>query len=82
MLMEFYGKECSHCVAVAPIVERLKSEGIEIKQYEIWHNEENAARQRECDRGRCNAVPFFINTKTDHFICGAASYEGLKALAQ
>lgn len=82
MILEFYGKECSHCVAVAPVVERLKSEGMEIEQYEVWHNEEHAARQREYDRGRCNAVPFFVNTKTDRFICGEADYDELKALAQ
>lgn len=92
MLLEFYGKECPHCVRMAPLVERLNAEEkIKIEQYEIWHNTENAKKMEEFDKdesGRvsggntaCGGVPFFFNTETKKFICGEDSYENLKSWA-
>lgn len=80
-LLEFFGKECPHCVEMAPLVDKLKEEGFEVEQFETWHNEENAKKLEEIDKGRCGGVPFFLNTDTDEFICGSTDYEGLKKWA-
>ena len=78
MLLEFYGTECPHCVRMHPLVERLeKEEGVSVQKYETWHNEENAKKMPEYDRGLCGGVPFFYNTDTKKFICGETSYEEL-----
>jgi len=82
MLLEFYGEECPHCVRMKPLVERLeKEEGVILEKYEVWHNEENKKKMIVADGGRCGGVPFFLNTETQKFICGGASYEELKELA-
>lgn len=82
MLLEFYGKECSHCGKMAPLVGRLeKEEGITLEKYETWHNAENAKKMVEYDKSYCGGVPFFINTDTNAIICGEVSYEELKAWA-
>lgn len=78
MLIEFYGVECPHCVRMAPLVEKLKEEGIDILQCEVWNNEENAKKMAEY-RGLCEGVPFFVNTETRSFICGETSYDEMKA---
>lgn len=81
-LLEFYGAECPHCVAMASIVERLKKEGFDIEQFETWHNEEHANKMKEYDKGFCGGVPFFINTESGKWICGSESYEALRAWAE
>lgn len=82
MLLEFYGRECPHCIKMAPLVERLKKEeGVAVEQLEVWHNEENARKFESSDKGRCGGVPFFVNTETDAMICGEVSYEELKKWA-
>lgn len=81
-LLEFYGKECHFCIQMAPLVERLEQEeNVKVEKIEVWHNQENAKRFQEMDKGRCGGVPFFLNTKTNKFICGAANYEQLKEWA-
>lgn len=83
MLLEFYGKECEHCINMEPLVERLAKETkLKFERFEVWHNAENAVKMQKYDRGRCGGVPFFINTETDKFICGEDSYENLKILAE
>ncbi len=78
-LLEFFGKECSHCAAIEPRVVRLQDEeGVEIRKYEVWHSEENAKLMRRYDQGRCGGVPFFYNTKTKKWLCGEVSYEKLR----
>lgn len=81
-LIEFYGQECPHCEDMMPLVERLKGEGFAIEQRETWHNEENARLQETHDKNLCGGVPFFINTESGGFVCGAADYETLKAWAE
>jgi thiol-disulfide isomerase/thioredoxin len=82
-LYEFYGTECPHCIDMKPFVERLKKEeGVEIESLEVWHNEANEAKFVEMDKDMCGGVPFFINTKTNAFVCGEATYEELKAWAK
>jgi thiol-disulfide isomerase/thioredoxin len=81
-LFDFYGTECPHCHDMDPLVERLeKEENVTVKKVEIWHNAENAKFFEECDKGRCGGVPFFYNKKNDTYICGAATYDKLKAWA-
>lgn len=83
MLIEFYGKECPHCLAIAPLIEKLKKNaGVAIEQYEVWHNEENAKKLKEYDKIECGGVPFFINTDTKKAICGETTYEDLEKWAK
>lgn len=83
MLIDFYGKECPHCIKMMPLVDRLEKEaGIKVERYEVWHNEENAKKMRGYDKDRCGGVPFFVNTDTDEIICGEASYEEIKKWAE
>ncbi len=79
MLIDFYGKECPHCLKMMPLVDRLEKEaGVKVERYEVWHNQENARKLEEYDKGQCGGVPFFINTETGGIICGEAPYEELK----
>jgi len=65
-----------------PLVERLEDEtGVKVAKLEVWHNDANARRMKEYDKGYCGGVPFFINTKTGKWICGSADYERLKKWA-
>lgn len=83
MLLEFYGRECPHCHNMDPLVDRLEKEtGVKLEKIEVWHNTENAKKMEEYDKGRCEGVPFFVNTETDDIICGESSYEELKKWAQ
>ena len=82
MLLEFYGTECGHCLAMRPLVERLERElGVKVERFETWHDEANEAKRQEYDKGRCGGVPFFVNTETDAIICGEVPYAELKAWA-
>ena len=81
-LLEFYGEECPHCLKIKPLLERLEKETCaKAESYEVWHNEENAAKMQEYDRGFCGGVPFLYNTKTNEWLCGEASYEEIKKWA-
>jgi len=78
MLLEFYGRGCSHCRVMAPLVKKLEEEfGITVDKYETWHDERNTREMEKYDTGLCGGVPFFFNTATAEFICGEASYEDL-----
>jgi len=82
-LLEFYGKECPHCVEMHELVERLqKEESIEIDAIEVWHNKENEKKLLDIDKDLCGGVPFFYNTKNKKFICGSADYDELKDWAK
>ncbi len=81
-LLEFYGKECPHCVNMKPLVARLKKEeGVTVESLEVWHNEENQERMSQYDKQMCGGVPYFFNTKTKEFLCGEVPYEALRAWA-
>lgn len=82
MLIDFYGKECPHCITMMPLVDALEKEtGLKVERYEVWHNEENARKMEQYDKGLCGGVPFFFNTDTNDYVCGEASYEALKKWA-
>ncbi len=82
MIFEFYGLECSHCESMKPVVEKLRKEGVVIESFEIWHQKENLEKLHTYDKGYCGGVPFFVNPETNRWICGEASYDELKSLAQ
>ncbi len=67
---------------MAPLVEKLKGEGVKIEQFEVWHDEKNAAQMEKYDRGYCGGVPFFINTTSKRFICGGVDEKELRAWAE
>lgn len=82
-LLYFYGEECHFCKLMHPLVERLEKElGSTLTKFETWHHPENAAKLSEYDKGYCGGVPFFYNTATQHWICGATEYTDLKNWAQ
>ena len=80
MLINFYGKECPHCVRMHVLIDKLqKEEGVIIEDREVWHDEKNARELATYDCDLCGGVPFLYNTETKAFICGETTYEKLKA---
>ena len=81
-LVEYYGTECHFCIQMAPDIARLEKElGIKIEKKECWHNAKNQMEFMKEAAGKCGGVPFFLNRKSGKFICGAGSYDKLKAWA-
>lgn len=82
-LLFFYGLECQHCIVVERHVNKLISEGINIKKIEVWHNQENDKMLTELDVGdeMCGGVPFFLNQNTGKTICGETTYKEIKSWA-
>jgi len=82
MLLEFYGQECPHCLAMDELVGKLeKEEGVQVERIEVWHNAVNARRLAQIDKNLCGGVPFFFNTGNNQWVCGEASYEELRQWA-
>lgn len=83
MLIEFFGKECPHCLVMEPIIKKIEENGISVKRYEVWHDAENARLMETYDPGGefCGGVPLFVNKETGERICGEASYEEILRLA-
>ena len=82
MLINFYGKECPHCLRMMPLVEKLRQEtGIVVENKEVWHDAENAKLLALYDTNFCGGVPFFYDTETGRHICGESPYEELKTWA-
>lgn len=83
MLLEFYGETCPHCIAMKPLVAKVeKSLGVEIKKFEVWNDEKNAAKMAEYDKGLCGGVPFYYNTDSKQFICGSSDEKTFTAWAK
>jgi thiol-disulfide isomerase/thioredoxin len=81
-IIEFYGRECPHCHKMRPLLDKLEKAGYEIEHYEIWHSPENRRdKYVPMEKGRCGGVPFYVNPKTDEWICGETTFGELKALA-
>ena len=87
-LIMFHGKECPHCQAMIPLVDKLeKEEGIALDKKEVWHNEKNAdlmRSHRDIIEPKCGGqlrTPTFMNTETNDIICGEVEYEKLKEWA-
>ncbi len=81
-LLKFYGTECPHCHDMDPLDEKMEKElKVKLKRIEVWHNSKNAQMMENYDRGFCGGVPFYFNTKTGQWICGAVDYDTLKRWA-
>jgi hypothetical protein len=65
-----------------PVIDKLISEGVKIEKFETWHHEKNAQKLQEADKGRCGGVPFFHNTQTNQYICGATDEQRVRAWAR
>ncbi len=84
----FWARECPHCKAMMPLVDKLEKEtGIKLEKLEIWHNEKNAdlmRSYRSIIAPQCGGqlrTPTFFNTETNDVICGEVEYEKLKEWA-
>jgi thiol-disulfide isomerase/thioredoxin len=87
-LIMFHGKECPHCRAMHPLVDRLeKEEGIVFERLEVWHDEKNAdlmRTYRPLISAKCGGqlrVPTFLNPEANDAVCGELPYEKLKEWA-
>lgn len=80
----FHGRDCPHCRAMDPIVDRLIDDGMNIEKLEVWHNEDNAKEMRKFSgiiRKVCDGdlgVPAFLDIDGKRAICGECSYDELK----
>ena len=82
-LIDYYGTECPHCIEMFPLIEKLEKElKVKVIKKEVWHDEKNATELKKADTIGCGGVPFFINKKTGKQLCGAVTYDKLKAWAQ
>ncbi|MEK7529984.1 MAG: hypothetical protein AAB570_03615 [Patescibacteria group bacterium] len=81
-LYEFYGKTCPHCIEMMPIVDQLIAEGLPIQKFEVWNDEENTKKMEAVNKNRCPGVPFFVNTKSDQWICGSTDEVTLRKWAE
>lgn len=84
MLYEFYGEECPHCQKMRKLTDKLMKEHpqVSVLRKEVWHNKENMAFIKECDKGDlCGGVPFFYNDATNAWLCGEVEYKELKEWA-
>lgn len=83
-IVMFCGKECPDCIAEQSTVDRLISEGIQIEQLEVWHNQDNLEEMEKHEKvirkaGNGNLpTPTFFDEKTNRAICGQVPYEELK----
>jgi hypothetical protein len=57
---------------------RAMPEGRSLQRLEIRSDKTNYGRYQEAAQGKCRGVPFFINSKTGNFVCGAAPCATLK----
>ena len=81
-LIMFYGQECDHCHEMMPLLDKLeKEENVSVERLEVWHDDKNMAVFQKADDGKCGAVPFFHNKKSEKWLCGAVNYEKLKEWA-
>ena len=51
---------------------------MKFREYEVWHDENNAKIMENYDKGFCGGVPFFYNTESQKWICGEVEYAVLK----
>lgn len=87
-LIMFHGRECPHCRAMHPVVDKLEREsGIMFERLEVWHDEKNAELMRSYRpviAAKCGGqlrVPTFYNTETNDAVCGELPYEKLREWA-
>jgi glutaredoxin len=87
-IIMFHGRECPHCAAMHPVVEKLANEGFVFEKLEVWHDKKNADEMRKhsklfkevCD-GELK-VPTFFDEKANRAVCGEMSFSELKSWIQ
>lgn len=84
-IIMYYGKECPHCHAMIPLLDKLEKEAkVKIERKEIWHDEDNADEMRLCQDiiapacGGDMGVPCFLNKNKKKALCGEISYKEFK----
>jgi hypothetical protein len=65
-----------------PIVDKLIAEGFKIEKREVWHNQDYGKELAKMDGGKCGGVPFFINTDSGEWICGATIEKRMRQLVR
>jgi len=87
-MVMFYARECPHCKAMMPYVDKLEKEtGVVLEKLEVWHSEKNAdlmRSYRSIIAPKCGGqlrTPTFLNTETNDILCGEVEYEKLKKWA-
>jgi thiol-disulfide isomerase/thioredoxin len=87
-ILMFHGRECPHCKAMMPLVDKLEAEtGLTVERLEIWHNEKNADRMRshrDVLAPKCGGqlrTPTFFKPASNDVLCGEVAYESLKTWA-
>lgn len=83
-LIEFYGKECPHCLKMRKIVSKFeKKHKTTLTKIEVWHDKANDKKMRAIlVFKKCGGVPFFYNKDNEKFICGEAGLRELEAWAK
>jgi len=84
-LIMFHARECPHCRAMMPLVDRLeKEENIAFEKLEVWHDEKNADLMRSYQpiiAPKCGGqlrTPTFFNPDKSDVLCGEVPYQTLK----
>ena len=86
-LVEFYGRECIHCLNMMPIISQLESElNVTFSKVEVWHNSGNRALFQQFSEqveDACGGVgvPTFYNNQTKSFLCGEVDKQALSDFA-
>lgn len=81
----FYGRECPHCHAVMPFIDRLIAGGNDIKKLEVWHSEKNADYMKSFKEIILNAcggalgVPVLVDIERGRALCGERPYNEIAA---
>ena len=79
-LIMFYGRGDDYCAQMEPLLQQLeKEEGLKVRKFEVWHDTRNTELLRKLDPSRCGGVPYFYNKESHRWICGATTYENIKA---
>jgi thiol-disulfide isomerase/thioredoxin len=84
-LIMFHARECPHCRAMMPLVDKLENEEkVKFEKLEVWHDEKNADLMRSYRpviAPKCGGqlrTPTFFNPETSDVLCGEIPYDRLK----
>jgi hypothetical protein len=88
-IIEFYGRECPHCMRMAPVVAQAERElGQNFSKLEVWHNSGNRKVFESyadiitpvCGGGL--GVPAFYNNMSKKALCGEMTKDALIEFAR
>ena len=79
-LILFYGRDCSNCEKMEPIIEKLEQElSVKFTRREVWHHPRNAGMMIKYS---CKKLPMFLNKDSGDYVCGPVTDEELRAWLQ